>query len=100
MRILCLVVLAFAVGASRAAAESFPSRPIHLILPYAPGGIIEFVGRTLAQKLGQVLREPVVVEDRAGAGGIVGVDYIAHAAPDGYTIVLVDPGHRHQPVAA
>ncbi len=91
MRILCLVVLAFAVGASRAAAESFPSRPIHLILPYAPGGIIEFVGRTLAQKLGQVLREPVVVEDRAGAGGIVGVDYTAHAAPDGYTIVLVDP---------
>ena len=60
-------------------------------LPYAPGGIIEFVGRTLSQKLGEVLHQPVVVEDRPGAGGIVGVDYIAHAAPDGYTIVLVDP---------
>ena len=74
-----------------ASAKGFPSRPIHLILPYAPGGIIEFVGRTLSQKLGEVLGQPVVVEDRPGAGGIVGVDYVAHAAPDGYTIVLVDP---------
>jgi tripartite-type tricarboxylate transporter receptor subunit TctC len=62
-----------------------------LILPYAPGGIIEFVGRTLAQKLGEVLGQPVVVEDRPGAGSVVGVDYVAHAAPDGYNIVLVDP---------
>jgi tripartite-type tricarboxylate transporter receptor subunit TctC len=90
-RILLSAALAFALGMPAALAESFPSRPIHLILPYAPGGIIEFVGRTLAQKLGEVLGRPVVVEDRAGAGGIVGVDYVAHAAPDGYTIVLVDP---------
>jgi tripartite-type tricarboxylate transporter receptor subunit TctC len=91
MRILLLAALTFALGAPRAAAENFPSRPIHLILPYAPGGIIEFVGRTLSRKLGEILHEPVVVEDRAGAGGIVGVNYTAHAAPDGYTIVLVDP---------
>jgi tripartite-type tricarboxylate transporter receptor subunit TctC len=91
VRILLLASLALALGAPRAAAESYPSRPIHLILPYAPGGIIEFVGRTLAQKLGEVLHEPVVVEERAGAGGILGVNYTAHAAPDGYTIVLVDP---------
>lgn len=90
-RILLLAALAFALGAQRAAAESYPSRPIHLILPYAPGGIIEFVGRTLSQKLGEVLHEPVVVEDRPGAGGILGINYTAHAAPDGYTIVLVDP---------
>ena len=91
VRIVLLVALAAALGASHAAAENFPSRPIRLILPYAPGGIIEFVGRTLSQKLGEVLHEPVVVEDRAGAGGIVGVNYTAHAAPDGYTMVLVDP---------
>ncbi len=91
MRILLLVALAFGLGAPRAAAETYPSRPIHLILPYAPGGIIEFVGRTLSQKLGEVLHVPVVVEDRPGAGGILGVNYTAHAAPDGYTIVLVDP---------
>ena len=90
-RILLLTALAVALGAPLAAAEGYPSRPIHLILPYAPGGIIEFVGRTLSQKLGEVLHQPVVVEDRPGAGGILGVNYTAHAAPDGYTIVLVDP---------
>lgn len=90
-RILLLAALAFAFGVQRAAAESYPSRPIHLILPYAPGGIIEFVGRTLSRKLGEVLHEPVVVEDRAGAGGILGINYTAHAAPDGYTMVLADP---------
>jgi tripartite-type tricarboxylate transporter receptor subunit TctC len=91
LRVLLLAMAAFGCGAPAALAENFPSRPIHLILPYAPGGIIEFVGRTLSQKLGEVLRQPVVVEDRPGAGGIVGVDYVARAAPDGYNIVLVDP---------
>ena len=91
MRILLFAALAFALDAPPAAAEDYPSRPIYLILPYAPGGIIEFVGRTVSQKLGDILHEPVVVEDRPGAGGILGVTYTAHAAPDGYTIVLVDP---------
>jgi tripartite-type tricarboxylate transporter receptor subunit TctC len=91
LRILLLAMAALAWGAPTALAEGFPSRPIHLILPYAPGGIIEFVGRTLSQKLGELLHQPVVVEERPGAGGIVGVDYVARAAPDGYNIVLVDP---------
>ena len=91
MRILLFAALAFALDAPPAAAEDYPLRPIHLILPYAPGGIIEFVGRTVSQKLGDILHEPVVVEDRPGAGGILGVTYTAHAAPDGYTIVLDDP---------
>jgi tripartite-type tricarboxylate transporter receptor subunit TctC len=91
LRILLLAMAALAWGTPAALADGFPSRPIHLILPYAPGGIIEFVGRTLSQKLGEVLRQPVVVEDRPGAGGIVGIDYVARAAPDGYNIVLVDP---------
>ena len=57
----------------------FPSRPIHLIMPYAPGGIVDFAGRVLAQKLGEVLGQPVVAENRPGAGGIVGVEYVAHS---------------------
>jgi tripartite-type tricarboxylate transporter receptor subunit TctC len=89
-RLNLLLALAIGFATPAAYAEHFPSRPIHLVLPYAPGGIIEFVGRTLAQKLGEILGQPVVVEDRPGAGSIVGVDYVAHAAPDGYTIVLVD----------
>ena len=74
-----------------ARAETFPLRPIHLILPYAPGGIIDFAGRVLAQKLGDALGQTVVAENRPGAGGIVGIDYVAHSAPDGYNLVIMDP---------
>jgi tripartite-type tricarboxylate transporter receptor subunit TctC len=77
--------------AAPARAQTFPSRPIHLIMPYAPGGIVDFAGRTLAQKLSEVLGQPVVAENRPGAGGIVGVEYVAHSAPDGYDLVIMDP---------
>lgn len=81
-----------------ARAETFPSRPIHLILPYAPGGIVDFAGRVVAQKLAEVLGQPVVAENRPGAGGIVGVDYVAHSDPDGYNIVIMDPAIVINPV--
>src|SRR3974377_1992887 len=74
-----------------ARAETFPSRPIHLIMPYAPGGIVDFTGRVVAQKFGEIFGETVVAENRPGAGGIVGVDYVAHSGPDGYNIVIMDP---------
>lgn len=86
--LLLLVLLAVAAPAR---AETYPSRPIHLILPYSPGGIIDFVGRVLAQKLSDVIGQPVVPDNRPGGGGIVGVDYVAHSAADGYTITLMDP---------
>jgi tripartite-type tricarboxylate transporter receptor subunit TctC len=60
-------------------------------MPYAPGGIVDFAGRVLAQKLGEVLGQPVVAENRPGAGGIVGVEYVAHSTPDGYDLVIMDP---------
>jgi tripartite-type tricarboxylate transporter receptor subunit TctC len=74
-----------------ARAETFPSRPIHLILPFQPGGIVDFAGRVLAQKLGDALGQTIVPDNKPGAGGIVGLDYVAHSAPDGYNIVLIDP---------
>jgi tripartite-type tricarboxylate transporter receptor subunit TctC len=75
-----------------ARAEDFPSRPIHLVIPYGPGGIVDFAGRELAQKLGEVLNQTVVPDNKPGAGGIVGVDFVAHSDPDGYNVVLMDPG--------
>jgi tripartite-type tricarboxylate transporter receptor subunit TctC len=84
------------VGAAHA--ETFPSRPIHLIMPYAPGGIVDFAGRVVAQKLGEALGETVVAENRPGAGGIVGVDYVAHSDPDGYNIVIMDPAYVINPI--
>ncbi|HTG21302.1 MAG TPA: tripartite tricarboxylate transporter substrate-binding protein, partial [Reyranella sp.] len=87
-----------ALAASRtlpAAAEtasSFPSRPIRLIVPQAPGGNADTFGRILAQALTERLGQQVVVENRAGAGGTVGSALVAKAAPDGYTLLVADNG--------
>jgi tripartite-type tricarboxylate transporter receptor subunit TctC len=74
-----------------AQAQTYPDKPIRLILPYAPGGIIDYVGRTLAQRLSENIGQPVVAENRPGAGGIAGTDFVAKSPPDGYTILLMDP---------
>jgi tripartite-type tricarboxylate transporter receptor subunit TctC len=86
-----LSVLAMAALAPRAQAQTYPDRPVHLIIPYGPGGIVDFAGRVLAQKIGAALNQTVVPDNRPGAGGIVGVDYVAHAQPDGYNIAIMDP---------
>src|ERR1700722_14358034 len=85
------MTMTMAVMTLRAYAQSYPDRPIHLIIPYGPGGIVDFAGRVLAQKVGAALNQTVVPDNRPGAGGIVGVDYVAHAQPDGYNIVIIDP---------
>jgi tripartite-type tricarboxylate transporter receptor subunit TctC len=90
-RVLLWIAFALAVGAAPLRAENFPDRPVHLIIPYGPGGIVDFTGRVLAQKVGDVLSQTVVPENRPGAGGIVGVDSVARSDPDGYNIVLMDP---------
>ncbi len=77
--------------ASFAQGQAYPSKPIRLVLPYGPGGIIDYVGRTLSQKLSENIGQPVIAENRPGAGGILGTDTVARAAPDGYTLVLMDP---------
>ena len=91
LRLLLWATLLLPLAAPARAETPFPSRPIHLIMPYAPGGIVDFAGRVLAQKLGEVLGQPVVAENRPGAGGIVGVEYVARSAPDGYDLVIMDP---------
>jgi tripartite-type tricarboxylate transporter receptor subunit TctC len=81
---------AFAAPAA-GVAEVYPARPLRLVLPYSPGGIVDYVGRTVAQHLGDSLGQPVVVEYRPGAGGITGTDAVARAAADGYTLLIMDP---------
>lgn len=93
-----IIYFAIALGASHAHADGYPARPIHLVISYQPGGIVDFAGRVLAQQLGTVLSQSIVVENRPGAGGIVGVDTVAHAAPDGYNLVLIDPSVVTNPV--
>jgi tripartite-type tricarboxylate transporter receptor subunit TctC len=79
-------------------AQNFPDRPVHLIIPYGPGGITDFAGRVLAQKIGEALGQTVVAENKPGAGGIVGVDYVAHSAPDGYNMAVMDPAVVINPI--
>src|ERR1043166_8488678 len=72
--------------AASAVAQSYPSRPIRLIVPFAPGGSADLVGRLLAQQLSESVGQPVVVENKGGASGMLGNDYVAKSPPDGYTL--------------
>ncbi|EHP42997.1 ABC transporter substrate-binding protein [Cupriavidus basilensis OR16] len=71
---------------------SYPNKPLHLIVPYPAGGLTDTLSRTLAEGLGKRLGQTVVVENKGGAGGIIGTDYVAKSAPDGYTLLLTIPG--------
>jgi tripartite-type tricarboxylate transporter receptor subunit TctC len=94
-----LVWSTLALAASLPAyAQNFPDRPVHLIIPYGPGGITDFAGRVLAQKIGEALNATMVAENKPGAGGIVGVDYVAHSAPDGYNMAVMDPAVVVNPI--
>ena len=75
-------------AAENFAAERFPSRPIRLLVPFAPGGGNDFLARLVGQKLGEQFGQQFVVDNRAGAGGIIATDLVAKAAPDGYTLLL------------
>lgn len=83
-----LCVLAVAPGAPAFAEASYPSRPITMVIPYPPGGGGDILGRVIAQKLGETLGQPIVVDNRAGAGTSIGATYVAKAPADGYTLLL------------
>ena len=93
-RILSAIV---AVAATLVASVAFgqaayPDKPIKLVVPFAPGGASDLTGRTLAQKMGDLMGQPVVVENKPGANGAIGTELVSKAAPDGYTILLTDRG--------
>jgi len=78
-------------------AQNFPTKPVRLMVPFVPGGNVDLIARTIAPKMSEALGQQVVVDNRGGAGGIIGTEIIAKAAPDGYNILLVGSGHVMNP---
>ena len=87
-----VLILVFLI-AGTAQAQNYPSRPIRLVLPFAAGGLVDVPGRILAQKLSESLGQPLVVENRPGAGSTIGADYVARSKPDGYTLMITSTTH-------
>jgi tripartite-type tricarboxylate transporter receptor subunit TctC len=85
-----LAAVLIAVASPPAAAETYPNRPMRLVVPYAPGGVTDYTGRLLAKTLGDAMGQQMVVDNRPGAGGMIGTELVAHAPPDGYTVLLMD----------
>ena len=94
-RLLPIVItgLSFALGGGAALAQAWPAKPVKVIVPFAPGGPADQLGRMAAQAITDTLGQPGVVENKAGAAGNIGVDQIAKAAPDGYTVGVVPVGN-------
>ncbi len=93
-----LVALAgLLAAAAPAVADAFPSKPVRLLVPYPPGGAVDIVARTLGQQLSERWHQPVVVENRPGAGGTIASEVAAKAPPDGHTLIVVASGHAINP---
>jgi tripartite-type tricarboxylate transporter receptor subunit TctC len=91
MRLIAALLLT-AFGFSQALADDYPSKPITLIVPFPAGGGVDVIGRIVADKLAAALGQPVIVDNRGGAAGVIGTRVAARAAPDGYTLVMATSG--------
>ena len=96
MRLLAILVGATVFPAA-AAAQGYPTRPVHLVVPFAAGGAVDTVARALGQKLGETWKQPVIVDNRPGAGGNIAADAVAKASGDGYTLLITTQGFAISP---
>src|SRR6478672_7657663 len=92
MKTLAAAALLAALSSGFADAQIYPTKPVRLIVPYPPGGGTDLVARFICQKLGDSLGRPVLIDNRAGANGLIGTEAIAKSTPDGYTVGMATPG--------
>ena len=92
----CIAVVSLA-AACAASAQSYPVKPVRMIVPFVPGGNTDIIGRVFAPKMSELLGQQIVVENRGGAGGVIGTEAVARAVPDGYIILMVSAGHTINP---
>ena len=97
MAALGLAVFSAALSGPANAQSSYPDRPIRLVVPFVPGGVSDVVARQLAQRITEQTGKPIVIENRAGAGGRIGYEHAAKAAPDGYTVMITDATYTMLP---
>ncbi len=94
---LSLVTCALCLVAGCVSAAGYPDRPVRLVVPAGPGGAIDVVGRIVGQKLSEVLGQNIVIDNRAGANNIIGTELVAHAVPNGYTLLITAGAHTINP---
>src|SRR5260221_6274715 len=88
-----LLGLIFAIAATFAQAEAYPAKPVRMIIPFPPGGSNDVVGRAIAAQLGERLGQSVVIDNRGGGGGTIGMNAAAKSPADGYTLLLISVGY-------
>jgi tripartite-type tricarboxylate transporter receptor subunit TctC len=93
-----LVVAAALTINSFTMAQTYPNKPVTLVVPFAPGGTVDLMARLIAERLTVHLKQPVIVDNRAGAGGVIGTGYVARASADGYTLLMGTQGQVMQPL--
>lgn len=94
---LLLAAAIAALAPSGASAQSYPNQPVRIVVPFAAGGAVDTVARVVGQKMSESLGQPVVIENKPGAGGNLAADTVARSAPDGYTVLLTTNGHAISP---
>ena len=98
MKSFALALLVAVLGAQGALAQTFPTRPVTIIVPYPPGGLIDLVARQIQARFQTELGQSVIIENRSGAGGNVGAEAVARATPDGHTVLLANPSLAISPL--
>jgi tripartite-type tricarboxylate transporter receptor subunit TctC len=96
-RLLIAAAWLLALTPAFAQAQSYPNKPIRLIVPYPAGGAVDIVARTLGNQISQDWKQQIVIDNRPGAGGVIATEILAKAAPDGYTLIVVATGHALNP---